>query len=315
MDSETFLEALFQIALQTEGDEETRKLAFEELLKESNTPEKSSPEQGTLPPSSLRRQKAFSGQKRDASGRVQCYQGGRHIPCAQDRKGGNPKKNPGYASSSKKTSYGGGIQGSSHHQGYDRVKFHNGTSANFFQGHTEHLREQILAHLAYAALDGEQPTGKVMRFRGNRVLVVPLPKQFQTLKEALSSDKNKALALTQQRFVMDCLLRNVSTVGRDFSNILITSTPNALRTVANDALRYSQDGKQVELSSEVEELDSFRDGTYPDLKAVFGTIPEESIPKQIKEILTKQESILRIFPPNLQKTMQQRLEYLKSRIS
>jgi hypothetical protein len=111
---------------------------------------------------------------------------------------------------------------------------------------------------------------------------------------------------------MDCFLRNVTAIGEDYQNIIFDEDGDVLRTVATDALQYDRSGKRVELSTEVTEMQTFRDGSAgKSLQVVYGSISGQMIWKQVVRLFTQQDRVLKVFPDNLRQIMAQRIEYLR----
>lgn len=197
-----------------------------------------------------------------------------------------------------------------------------------------HLISEYLANKIYKAIG--VPTPEVTLYDANTMKAIDpsesRPNQTvvmlsaylagtEELKDHLQKDPNGAFfpevqQLAQQHFIADCLLANWDCAGANNDNIRINPTTKKLWRVDNGgALTFrAQGGQKGHLfSAEVTELDSLRDpNVNGKTSALFLNISKEEVIRQIDDILSKEEVILKIVPQDLKEIMTERLNYLRT---
>lgn len=184
-----------------------------------------------------------------------------------------------------------------------------------------HLREEDAADRIYRAVGLPVPDSKVFETATGPVKVSkfldgakPLGKVLQT---ADPQAKQSLISQAQKGFVADALTGNWDVVGMEYDNMMVTKDGTVVRIDNGGSLRYRAQGEKKNPSAwtgSVTEIESMRHGKGSrSAQAIMGSVTEEEIRKQVKDILPKRDAILKAAPEDLRATLSERLDDLEKR--
>lgn len=186
-----------------------------------------------------------------------------------------------------------------------------------------HLKEEMAADAAYRALGVAVPDSagttmggkevKLARFVEGRSLgdVLDDPDVSAAEKAAVKKEAGK-------HFVADALLGNWDAVGLDGDNMLVTEDGKVVRIDNGGSLRYRAQGAKKspgQFGPAVTELESMRAGKLnPSAAGVFGGVTPAEVKAQIEDVVSKKDALLKALPPELRKTVGERVDYLAGQL-
>lgn len=184
----------------------------------------------------------------------------------------------------------------------------------------DHLLEETYADAAYQAVGISVPKFKVYNAASGPVKLSEFMPETKSLDAILKSKdealKAKVVKQLKDGFVVDALLGNWDVVGLGMDNVLVDQSGKAWRIDNGGSLRFRAQGErktEAQWNGSVIELKTLLDARKNSTAAkVFAGITDKEIAAQIKNVLEKQDEILKAVPEELRPTLRARINYLKS---
>jgi 8-oxo-dGTP diphosphatase len=177
----------------------------------------------------------------------------------------------------------------------------------------EHLVSEAAADSAYAALGIAVPKAHVYVDAAGVPTKLAEYMEGKQLSQLKSSEKPGVFAQLRQNFVADCLLGNWDVIGKDYDNILVGDDGVAYRIDNGGALGFRAQGKKKTPSQwgeAVGEIETFRNGTNYQTKAVYGDITEGEIVRQVKDVAAKRDALLKSVSKADAEVLSKRIDWL-----
>ena len=189
------------------------------------------------------------------------------------------------------------------------------------------LKSEILADAVYRAMGFGAPDSRLVKIKDTKTgetKTYKLSKYIEARELGSLGPISKGVAIGEIKkgFVLDCLLANWDVIGANSDNILVTEDNRVIRIDNGSAFEYRAKGSlkpedSFLTSSEVGELFSMRDSTYAaaSVKAVFGSLKDDEIVEQIKQLQDKFPILLNTLNKEgaseaVKSAIEKRMEYL-----
>lgn len=181
----------------------------------------------------------------------------------------------------------------------------------------EHIKNEGDADRAYRALGVAVPDGNDIDTMSGTMKLTKFVEGAEELGKLPPDQQKAARAELAKNFVADALLANWDVVGLNQDNILVKDG-KPIRVDNGGALRYRAQGdlKGDAFGPEVKELQTMRDPSVnPQTAKVYGSLTQDEIHSQIKDVLAKKDQVLSaITHPQTKSIMEQRFKHLESMV-
>lgn len=159
-----------------------------------------------------------------------------------------------------------------------------------FNGSEDAVRNEVLAGRMYRLAGVEAPELHAITIDGKPALA-------SRIIDGITEVDSATLAGTQSvldGFAVDAWLANWDSVGLSYDNIVLVGG-RAVRIDVGGSLRYRAVGglKGNAFGAKVGEIDSLRDGTNPQARAVFGKMSQADIERGVEKVLAVSEADIR----------------------